>query len=447
MPKEITLPEIAENVEEGTIISVLVSAGDTIAADQSILEVETDKASVEVPAPFGGKITEVLVEEGAEVRVGQALMRVESAEGAEEEADSDTGSASDSGGESEGKRSRHETTAKSGDEAGDSPRDEAERSSERNAPAAEKRSARSHDEERRPRGRENVPASPGTRRYARELGVRIGRVEGSGPGGRISKEDVTAHARELIAGGGQRRSADAEGGAGGRREKMTRVRQLTAERTLHAWQTIPHVTHFDEAELTELNRYLQIATEKLSKKGVKLTLTALIAKLVSHGLRVFPRFNASVDMESKEIVYHDKIGLSIAVDTDRGLLVPVLRDPDKKSVASIAAELAELAQATRDGSIAAEQMQGGTFAISNLGGIGGVGFTPVIIEPQVAILAVAQAATRPVHDGHGFSAREIMPLGLSYDHRAIDGADAARFLRWLKTAIEDPFAALMEGGS
>lgn len=399
MIKEITLPEIAENVEDGTVITVMVREGDTISADQNVVEVETDKAAVEVPASVGGTVTEILVQEGDDVTIGQTLMKVETEEDAAEQ------------------------------------------------PAQQEDSQPEPSEQREDRPAAEVPASPATRRFARELGVSITEVSGSGPSGRISTDDVKTHARAMLSERTEPRAGESGGaGARARREQMTRVRRLTAERTAESWRSIPHVTHFEEAELTELNRFIDQHQGRVSKNGGKLTVTAVLTKLVSHALLAFPRFNAELDAEADEIVYHGEIGIGIAVDTDRGLLVPVLRDPDRKSVTAIALELGELAAKARDGSLGPEQMQGGTFSISNLGGIGGVGFTPVIVAPQVAILAVARAQTRPVYDGHGFSAREMLPLGISYDHRVIDGADGARFMRWLKTAIEDPFAALMEGG-
>jgi pyruvate dehydrogenase E2 component (dihydrolipoamide acetyltransferase) len=232
---------------------------------------------------------------------------------------------------------------------------------------------------------------------------------------------------------------------GSRREKMTRVRSLTAERTMKSWQSVPHVTQFDEADMTGLNRYMEAAAPKVEKAGGKLTVTAVLVKLVAHALRAYPRFNARIDMEAGEIEYLSQIAIGIAADTDRGLLVPVVRDPDRKSITSLAIEIVELAKKARSGDLDVSQMQGGTFSISNLGGIGGTGFTPVVVEPQVAILGVARAKTQPVHVNGRFEPREILPLSLSYDHRAIDGADGARFVSWIKTAIEDPLAALMEG--
>lgn len=433
MQKEIRIPEIAENVSEGTITSILVKKGEMIEADQDVVEVETDKAAVEVPAPFGGTVEEILVSEGDEVSVGQVIMKVETDEEADEKTEAGTQEA--------------ETREAPGREEAGEDRDEADREkpADGEKPAArEKPETRSESAPSAP----DVPASPATRRLARELGVDITKVEGSGDGGRISAGDVKRHVHDER--GQARREPDREeaqpSGGAERREKMTRVRALTAERTTTSWQTIPHVTQHEEAELTAVEQFIERAAPGVEKAGGKLTLTAVLTKLVATALRVYPRFNASLDDEAGEILYHSYVAIGIAADTDRGLLVPVIRDPDQKSVTSIAVELGKLAHAAREGDLGPDQMQGATFTISNLGGIGGTSFTPVILPPQVGILGVARATTRPVHTGRGFEPRQVLPLSLSYDHRVIDGADGARFTGWLKTAIEDPFAAMMQGG-
>jgi len=407
--KDVQLPEIAENVEEGTVTGVLVSEGDTVEADQNILELETDKASVEVPAPFGGTVGEILVSEGQDVSVGDVIMRFKESDDPESEQPQESD-------ESEGADDSEEPEKKESSPAG-TEKDE--------APKKRQRSEKSSTAD--------VPASPATRRMAREIGVDLEDVTGTGPGGRISAQDVKDTARESD--------------SGGRREQMTRVRSLTAQRTQTAWREIPHVTQFDEADLAQLNEYMEQAAEKVAKRGGKLTVTAVLVKLCAHALRAFPRFNASIDMESSEIVYHERVAIGVAADTDRGLLVPVLSDPDHKDIVTIALELGELAAAARAGELEVSQMQGGTFSLSNLGGIGGTAFTPVVVQPQVAILGVARASIKPVYHSNRFEPREILPLALSYDHRAIDGADGARFVSWIRTAIEDPFSAFMYGGA
>lgn len=427
--KDVQLPEIAENVEEGTVTGILVSEGDEVSESQNILELETDKASVEVPAPFAGTVAEITVSEGDTVAVGDVVMRFDES-GSEESASR----AEDAESQDE------QSTGASGKPDEDKPRDD-----DREKPSLEAADSRKD-------AAADVPASPATRRLARELGVDITAVEGSGARGRVSQEDVKRAARGGSPAGTQRDQQGAAGGAGKdsgdeSREPMTRVRALTAERTQQSWQQVPHVTHFDEADTAGLQSFIESNASKVEKRGGKLTVTAVLVKLCAHALRSFPRFNASIDMEAGELVYHHGIGMGVAVDTERGLLVPVLRDPDRKSVADIAVELGELATAARDGSLSPDRMQGGTFSLSNLGGIGGTGFTPVVVQPQVAILGVARAQSVPRLTNGRVTEATLLPLALSYDHRAIDGADGARFVSWLKTAIEDPFEALMMGGA
>ncbi len=462
--KEIKLPEIAENVEEGTVISILVSEGDQIKADQDILELETDKASLEVPAPSGGTVKEILVAEGDNVSVGDVIMKLEESgedESGGEEDDSEQAGEKDQESSDKGE-SKQDNKKKSGkDEKAETkdkqPEKEPEESSEKKQSqgADEQKQSEQKQSEQKGGGRakdgaesaSDVPATPATRRLAREIGVDIAEVSGSGPGGRITAADVKDASRggESSGGAGGGRSDGGAAAEGNRREKMTKVRSLTAERTMKSWRAIPHVTQFDEADMTGLNRYMEAAAPKVEKAGGKLTVTAVLVKLVAHALRAYPRFNAQIDMEAGEIEYQSEIAIGIAADTERGLLVPVVRNPDRKSITSLAIEIVELAKKARSGELEVSQMRGGTFSISNLGGIGGTAFTPVVVEPQVAILGVARAKTQPVHVNGRFEPRPILPLSLSYDHRAIDGADGARFVSWIKTAIEDPLAALMEG--
>jgi len=459
--KEIKLPEIAENVEEGTVISVLVSEGDEIKADQDILELETDKASLEVPSPSGGTVKEILVSEGDTVSVGDVIMKVEESgdEGGDDsekdEAKGDQAAAEEAESDkAESPKNRQKKPVKHENKSEDKSEKESEKEEGKTQETSGGKPDRQGGGEKTKGGNgggsaSDVPATPATRRLAREIGVDITEVSGSGPGGRVTAADVKESSRGGKKGGGESRGGGESGGGrsdgGTRREKMTRVRSLTAERTMKSWQSIPHVTQFDEADLSGLNRYMEAAAPKVEKAGGKLTVTAVLVKLVAHALRAYPRFNAQIDMDAGEIEYQSQIAIGIAADTERGLLVPVVRDPDRKSITSLAIEIAELAKKARSGELDVSQMRAGTFSISNLGGIGGTAFTPVVVEPQVAILGVARAKTQPVHVNGRFEPREILPLSLSYDHRAIDGADGARFVTWIKTAIEDPFAALMEG--
>ena len=438
MIQEVTLPEISENVESAMVISVLVSKGDQVQVDQALLEIETDKATAEIPAPAAGTVSEVLVAEGDEIKVGAVIAKI----------DTEDGSRTEDGGEEESRQGAEVSTE-------DEPKGEPE-----SEPESEPEAQRQEAHKIPPAAGGSVPASPSTRRLAREIGVDIVEVQGSGPAGRISTDDVKRHAREARAGGSGPgvggRSADAGMTSAfslpdfskwgpTRREKLNSVRRITGETTQAAWQTIPHVTQFDEADVTALEQFRQKYARRAEKNGAKLTVTAILIKVVARALQRFPRFNSSLDAAAGEIIYKDFINISVAADTDRGLLVPVVRDVNQKSIITLSGELGELAARARDKKIKPEEMQGGTFTISNLGGIGGTAFTPVVFAPQVAILGVARTQTRPVWQDEKFVPRLMLPLSLSYDHRVIDGADGARFVRWICEALEQPLFMDLEG--
>lgn len=299
-----------------------------------------------------------------------------------------------------------------------------------------------------------APAAPSVRRLARELGVDINAVPGSGQGGRISQGDVKTYVKSAMSGSGAPVST---GGAGiahralpdfskwGEivKEPMSRVRRLTADSMTYAWTTVPQVTQFDKANITELEAFRKKQAPKIEKAGGQLTITAILLKVISIALEKFPQFNASIDMIGQEVIYKKYFNIGIAVDTDRGLLVPVVKGVDKKSLKDLAIELSKIAEKTREKKITPEEMDGGNFTISNLGGIGGTNFTPIVYAPQVAILGVSRASIEPVHKDGEFVPGFVMPLTLTYDHRIIDGADAARFLRWVCEALENPFTMLL----
>ncbi|HKL31758.1 MAG TPA: 2-oxo acid dehydrogenase subunit E2, partial [Tangfeifania sp.] len=294
----------------------------------------------------------------------------------------------------------------------------------------------------------DVPASPSVRRLAREMDVDITKVEGTGPGNRISQEDVKQYAGESEAAPAEKAETKAielpdfsQWGATSR-ESLTTIRKITSKNVQQSWQTIPHVTQFDEADITELENFRKKYQSKAEKAGGKLTVTAILLKIAGFALQKFPRFNASIDSQNEELVYKHYYNVGIAADTPKGLLVPVVRDVNSKSLIDLSVELTELAQKARDKKISPDEMQGGNFTISNLGGIGGTAFTPIVLPPQVAILGVARSAYKPVYVNGELEKRLIIPLSLSYDHRVIDGADGARFLRWICDVIEDPYAIL-----
>jgi pyruvate dehydrogenase E2 component (dihydrolipoamide acetyltransferase) len=289
------------------------------------------------------------------------------------------------------------------------------------------------------------------RRMARELGVEIAQVTGTGPSGRISADDVKAHVKRLVSGAGGSGGAAAEplpdfsrwGEV--ERQPMRAVRRKTAEHLSRAWATIPHVTQHDLADVTALDELRKRYAKQTEAAGGALTVTAIAVKVVAAALKVFPQFNASIDMAAGELLVKKYVNIGVAVDTDRGLLVPVIRDADTKNIIQLSVELSQLAEKARSRKISLEEMQGGCFSISNLGGIGGTSFTPIINAPEVAVLGISRTRMEPVYREGAFVPRLMLPLSLSYDHRVIDGADGIRFLRWVVEALEQPFLLALQG--
>ncbi len=448
MQREVTLPEISENVDSGSVASILVAEGDAVRVDQGLIEIETDKATAEVPSTVAGTVTEVLVAEGDEVKVGAVIMKIET-EGSDADEPAEEQPEPEATEEPESEKGAEQKT-------GSESRKAKEAGPEKRKPE----SRETGDEQSPPTAGGKVPASPSTRKLAREIGVDIAGVTGSGPGNRVTADDVKRAARDSTGAAGP--AAAGEPGKSTvrgfslpdfsrwgetRREALGNVRRITGENTQAAWQTIPHVTQFDEADVTALEEFRRRFTRQAEKHDVKLTVTSILMKVVARALKRFPRLNASLDAEAGEIVYKDFINISVAADTERGLLVPVVRNVDKKSIMTLSRELGDLAARARDKKIKPSEMEGGTFTISNLGGIGGTAFTPVIFPPQVAILGVARSSTRPVWSGSEFEPRLMLPLSLSYDHRVIDGADGARFVRWICEALEQPLYMDLEGES
>lgn len=427
MSFEFKLPELGENIATATIVGVLVGVGDQIKPGQAVLELETDKAVLEVPSDVGGVVAAVHVKSGQEIGIGQLLLTLEEAGAAET---ATAGAPAAQAPEADGKPAAPAEPAKPAAEEPAKPGP---------APAPEPAAPG-----------EAAAAAPSVRRFARELGVEVADVAGSGPAGRVTLEDVKTHVR---AGAGSRGPAapaaaplpDFSKWGPVQREKMSNVRRATARNMAQSWPTIPMVTQFDKADISELEQLRQQFGKRVEAAGGKLTPTAVILKVVAAALKRFPQFNASVDMASEEIVYKQYVHVGVAVDTDRGLLVPVLRDVDQKNVIQLAVELGQIAQKARDRKLGLEDMQGGCFTISNLGGIGGAGFTPLVNGPEVAILGVSRGSVEPVWVDGQWQPRQLLPLSLTYDHRLIDGADGARFLRWVCEALEKPFLLMLEG--
>jgi pyruvate dehydrogenase E2 component (dihydrolipoamide acetyltransferase) len=297
----------------------------------------------------------------------------------------------------------------------------------------------------------SVPAAPSTRRYARELGLDVAQVPGSGPGGRISVEDVKTQVRAVISGaaaGAPMRGValpDFTKWGDVERQPMRAIRRKTAERMATAWSTVPHVTQGDKADITELEQLRQKYAKRVEAAGGKLTITAIALKVIASALKVFPQFNTSIDVANEEVVFKKYIHIGVAVDTEAGLLVPVIRDVDQKNIVQLSTELQGIADKAKARKLSLDEMEGGSFTISNLGGIGGTYFTPIVNVPEVAILGMSRSVTEPVWREGQFVPRLMMPLSLSYDHRIIDGADAIRFVRWVCEALEQPFVMSLQG--
>ena len=513
---DFTLPELGEQIEAGDVLRVLVKAGDTLVKEQPVLELETDKATIEVPSSVTGTVKEIKVKAGDKVKVGQAILSYEEDNGAAaapKAADAKAAPAKAAPVKAEEKvpdlppdvQVKDQSTkpdkagvkdptvgpqaaAGAGEEAEAdvarpfpaSAREESERASARLDEAPEARSRQGRDrgtESPAPQGDRGTnvvditrgarpaaeaaapetppaPAAPSVRRTARELGVEIGDVQGTGPNGRISVEDVKAHVKRLVTssarGGGASASValpDFTRWGAVERQPMRAVRRKTAEHLSAAWATIPHVTQCDLADITGLEELRKKYAKQVEAAGGSLTITSIAVKVVAAALRAFPQFNASIDLAADEIIVKKYVNIGVAVDTDRGLLVPVIRDADRKNIVQLSVELAQLSEKARTRKISLEEMQGGCFSISNLGGIGGTSFTPIVNAPEVAILGISRARMEPVYhrESGQFVPRFMLPLSLSYDHRVIDGADGIRFLRWVAEALEQPFLLALQG--
>ena len=423
------LPELGESIESGDVVQLLVAVGDQIAAEQSLLEIETDKAVVEVPSPVSGSVTAIHVAVGDKAAVGQLIVTL----------DTDGATATNDASPPTAPPADAEPAPTTPPAAVETPV-----AAPASPPAPLARETRS-----------GAPAAPSVRRLAREIGVNIHEVPGSGPGGRVSAEDVKRYARTrpsdkpdpapaamappVVPLPDFGRWGDIE------RQPMSNVRRLTADQMARTWASVPQVTQYDQADVTELEQLRRQYAPKAVAAGGRLTITAIALKVVAAALKRFPQFNASVDMATHEVIYKQYYHVGVAVDTDRGLLVPVIRDVDRKNVIALAVELTGLAERARTRKTALEEMQGGTFTITNLGGIGGTGFSPILNAPEVAILGMARSRMEPVYTDGQFVPRLMLPLSLSYDHRLIDGADGARFLRWVAEALQQPFLLSLEG--
>ncbi|MFP4060197.1 MAG: 2-oxo acid dehydrogenase subunit E2 [Bacteroidales bacterium] len=490
MAREVKLPEIAENIEEATVISILVSEGDHVDEDQGIIEIETEKAASEVPSPVAGTIKEIRVSEGDEIKIGSVIAVIEEEEEKEkEEDDDDEKEVEEEDNENEKKEIEEEEEENKKEEVEEEEDDENEKEEMEEEEEENKKEEEEEEEEEeededenkkeeveeeeddenekeemeekekeedekkekpKPSAKAEVAAAPSVRRFAREIGVDLSRVKGTGPGNRITREDVKTYSKDQL----KDRKKDEMPASEislpdfskfGETERvpLSKVRQITAKNTLQSWNSMPHVTQFDKADVTDLEEFRQKYAKTVEKAGGKLTITAILLKIAGFALQHFPRFNSSLDLPNKEIILKKYIHIGVAVDTDRGLLVPVIRDIDKKNITRLAVELGAIASKARNKKISPGEMEGGNFVISNLGGIGGTNFTPVIFPPQVAIMGVSKSTTEPVWKNGEFKPRLMLPINITYDHRVIDGADGARFISFVKNALENPLSIFL----
>jgi pyruvate dehydrogenase E2 component (dihydrolipoamide acetyltransferase) len=424
---DLKLPPLGEGADSGTVVSLFVKAGDTVAKDQPILELENEKAVATIPSTAAGKVVQIFVKAGDKIRVGQRILSLENG----------------------GAPSAASIAAPS-----PAPRTHRERVIQTPSPEQ----VPTADEEELPEpGLESKAglapaAAPSLRKLARDLGIDLTRVRGSARGGRILLEDVRAYIQKLQRVAARPRAASPAEAPAPKpapesidfsqwgpvsKKPLSPLREVIARRLSESWNTIPRVTQFDEADITPLMALRKKYAPAYEQKGVKLTLTSFALKVVVDTLKKHPIFNSSLDEAAKEIVLKQYYHLGVAVDTEAGLIVPVIRDADKKSVLEMTRELEELAAKARQRTISAEQLKGGTFTISNQGGIGGAHFTPVVNKPEVAILGMGRGATKAVVRGAAIEPRLMLPLGLSYDHRVIDGGEAARFVVDLVQAFEN----------
>jgi pyruvate dehydrogenase E2 component (dihydrolipoamide acetyltransferase) len=448
---EFRLPELGENIDQGDLVRLMISPGVKVSEGQPVMELETDKAVVEVPSSVTGTVKEIKVKEGTKIKVGQVIFTLEGGATAQPEKPK-YAPVEHISEQYEARLSLQAAIQAEGkSEAQVILPDQPQTLAPKPFAMPEQLGKVAGTEHRAP-----APAAPHVRRLAREIGVDIYEVKGSGPGGRISEDDVKACAKSLLASATAAQSAHPSHFAQpalpdfskfGKIERvsMRGVRRKTAQHLWEAWTTIPHVTQQDKADITELEQLRARFAPKAEEAGGKMTVTAIALKVCASALKVFPQFNASIDMAKEEIVYKQYINVGVAVDTDRGLLVPVIRDVDKKNIVELAAELTQISRKAKDKKLTPAEMEGGTFTITNLGGIGGTGFSPIVNYPEVAILGLSRSSMEPIWMNGKFEPRQVLPLSLSYDHRLIDGADAARFLRWIAEAFEQPFLLSVQG--
>ncbi len=427
MAEEFRLPDLGEGIHQADVVRILVSEGDSIDVDQHVIELETDKALVEVPSSIAGTVASVNVKNGDSISPGAVLITVEAAD------------AREAGQKSRASEDGVLPPQPDAPEEPQTPRAPLAGDTAKETPAAPETA------------HATVPAAPSVRRFARELGVDLRQIPGSGAGGRITRDDVKSYVQsslnEATAAGPVVAPELPDFTRWGRveRQPLPGVRRTIAQNVGTSWAQVPHVTQFDRADVTDLEAFRRRHKAGTEARGSKLTPTPFVLKAVVSAVKAFPQFNASLDLSAGQLILKHYYNIGVAVDTERGLLVPVIRDVDRKDIFALAVQLEELARRTREGRADLEELQGGTFTVTNLGSIGGASFTPIVNFPEVAILGMGRSRQEPVvHDGR-IEPRLIMPICLSYDHRVVDGADGARFTRHVVESLEDPERMLLGG--
>ena len=429
--KDIPVPDIGD-FDGVEVIEILVAVGDSIAVEDPIASLESDKAAMEIPSPFAGIVKEVKISLGDKVSEGDPLITIEASDAAPAASDADS--------EAPAEESHTEET-KTKPEASSAPAPAKQPAPPKASPRPSPTASINIDEA----GFSKAHASPSVRKFARELGADLGHMSGSGAKGRILKEDVKSWVKQALEQGSQ------GGGLGIEPmpeidysqfgdieiQALTRINKLTGKFLHRNWLTVPHVTQFDEADITELEKFRKQLNKENEKEGIRITVLAFLMKALVSALKEFPRFNSSLDHTGENLILKQYINIGVAMDTPDGLVVPVIRDCDRKTLFELAAELIETSKRARDKKLSPADMSGGCITISSLGGIGGISFTPIVNAPEVAILGVSRSSMKPVYKGEEFIPRLMLPLSLSYDHRVIDGADGARFTSYLSRVLSD----------
>jgi pyruvate dehydrogenase E2 component (dihydrolipoamide acetyltransferase) len=467
MKEDVKLPALGENIDSGEVAKVRVSEGDAVQVDSVLLELETEKALLEFPSPVAGTIAAIKVSEGDTVKVGQVLFEVDTdsqgdgseSKTEEKETEEEKPEAETQKEKAEEKKTEEKEEEKAVDKEESSKKKKEAARPETPPPEKEEETTGEEDAKRsapakkEKEGKEEkpetesipVPAGPGARKLARELGVDLKNVTGTARGSRITPDDVKAFAKQKVT------ASSTEAGPAVpqpelpnfsqwgelEKEKLSSLRGKIADNMIRAWNAVPLVTQFDEADITELEALRKQESEFVQKKGGKLTVTVLVLKALVGALKAHPRFNASVDLQEGVVYYKKYYNIGVAVDTPSGLIVPVIKNVDSKSVVELAVELSELSERARNRKVTLEELQGGNISISNLGGIGGTSFTPLVVPPEVAVVGLSRSRMQPVWKDGAFQPRLILPFCVSYDHKVIDGADAARFARTLAEELEN----------